>query len=168
MERLAKTVNEIAHAVPSRRERKLHVGLFGYSRGVGRTRLPRAIPFTAALYSLGVPPEFIGTGRALRQLVRRRLDVEEFYRNLRADLRWAGGHLNRENLALLAKRSSAWAAVQEDVRITEEFLGEELGPRTVNHYLHRNAASNVYYLWRAGRPFTDQIIEAGKLRRSLG
>src|SRR5207253_7089544 len=43
-----------------RRLRKLHVGLFGYSRATAGLTLPRAIPFCASLYSLGVPPELLG------------------------------------------------------------------------------------------------------------
>src|SRR5438445_93763 len=57
---LAVLVNTVARAVPRRRLRKLHVGLFGYSRGTAGVTLPRAIPFCASLYSLGVPPELIG------------------------------------------------------------------------------------------------------------
>lgn len=57
---LAPVINKVAEYVPSRRKRKLHIGLFGYSRDRGRITLPRAIPFTAALYSIGLPPEILG------------------------------------------------------------------------------------------------------------
>ena len=57
---LAPVINEIARYVPRRRKRKLHIGLFGYSRVVEGISLPRAITFTAALYSIGLPPEILG------------------------------------------------------------------------------------------------------------
>jgi len=58
--KLAPVINDIARYVPSRRKRKLHIGLFGYSRNMEGIALPRAIKFTAALYSLGLPPEILG------------------------------------------------------------------------------------------------------------
>jgi phosphoenolpyruvate carboxylase len=57
---LAPLIQQVARFVPARRKRKLHVGLFGYARQVGAHRLPRAIGFTASLYSLGLPPEVLG------------------------------------------------------------------------------------------------------------
>lgn len=60
VERLAPLVNRVAEQVPKRRARKLHVGLFGYSREVGENALPRAIGYTAALYSVGLPPSLLG------------------------------------------------------------------------------------------------------------
>jgi phosphoenolpyruvate carboxylase len=56
----ATLINRLAKYVPSRRLRKLHIGLFGYSRRLKGESLPRVITFTAALYSLGCPPELFG------------------------------------------------------------------------------------------------------------
>lgn len=57
--KLAPMINQVSKHVPNRRKRKLHIGLFGYSRSLGGVTLPRAIRFTASLYSLGIPPEVL-------------------------------------------------------------------------------------------------------------
>ena len=64
---LAPAVAAVSTLIPRRRERKLHIGLFGYSRalepdeeGQDTIRLPRAIEFCGSLYSLGIPPEILG------------------------------------------------------------------------------------------------------------
>ena len=63
VKRLAQLISKLADVVPKRRERRLHVGLFGYGRtlpGQEDATLPRAIGFCAALYSVGIPPELLG------------------------------------------------------------------------------------------------------------
>ncbi|MFQ5859960.1 MAG: phosphoenolpyruvate carboxylase [Dehalococcoidia bacterium] len=67
LRRLSPVVAQMAGLTPQRRERKLHIGLFGYSRalepdeaGQDTIRLPRAIEFCSSLYALGLPPELLG------------------------------------------------------------------------------------------------------------
>lgn len=58
---IAPIVNNLAVFVPRRRARKMHVGLFGYSRQIDEgVTLPRVISFCAVLYSLGLPPDILG------------------------------------------------------------------------------------------------------------
>ena len=71
IEELAPLINSVAQYVPRRRARKLHIGLFGYSRNVKGKAMPRAIPFAAAFYSLGIPPGVHRRERARRTIGRR-------------------------------------------------------------------------------------------------
>lgn len=168
VEPLAGLINKLAEQVPTRRERKLHVGLFGYSRALGKKRLPRAIPFTAVLYSLGVPPEFIGTGRGLVQLAKRGIKLEKYYLNFKKDLSLAGEFLNKENLIKLAKTKKAWAQVLDDVEILEQYFGLEFGPKSSKAKKHLALSSKFYTDWRRGKKLGANIIASGKLRQSLG
>jgi len=168
VETLADDINDIARAVPRRRERKLHVGLFGYSRSVGKKSLPRAIPFTAALYSLGVPPEFIGTGRGLRVLTKQGPDPTKYYLNLKSDLLWAGRYLNKGNLFALSKNNKAWREVWEDVAAVEQYLGTTLGPKSKSDLAHNEISTALFKAWQRGKNLTTYIAESGRLRHSLG
>ena len=89
VQELTDVITSVSSHVPRRRERKMHVGLFGYGRslgGVGGVTLPRAIGFAASLYSIGVPPELLG----LACLTESDLDfIREVYPNMDEDLRAA-------------------------------------------------------------------------------
>lgn len=95
---IAPMINDFAMHVPARRKRKLHIGLFGYSRNATGVSLPRAISFCASLYSLGIPPEILG----LSALSRSDVDaVIRNYGNFESDMKDALRFLNKDNLRLL-------------------------------------------------------------------
>lgn len=173
IESMADIINAIARFIPSRRERLQHIGLFGYSRGIGAVRLPRAIGFTAALYSIGVPPEIISTGRSLR-IAREQgsLDlIERYYPALTADLVHAGKYLNRENLAILAIHCPVFASIQQDVAEIETVLGITLAHEKPRHIMHRNITSTIlqrFLLDQNDAMIEGDIVQAGIIRRSLG
>ncbi len=97
---LAPFINHVAKYVPSRRKRKLHIGLFGYSRNIGEKSLPRAIRFCASLYSIGLPPEMLGMS------VLNQRDIKyfaEIYKSFEDDLRDAMPYFNEEVLKILPR-----------------------------------------------------------------
>ena len=173
IESIAPLINEVAACIPPRRERLQHIGLFGYSRGIGKVRLPRAIGFTAALYSVGVPPELIATGRGLVAAAEAGLldTVEKYYSALRDDLKHAGKYLNRENLSLLAKKKPIFREIERGIDALEKILEIRLGPEKPHHVIHRNLTSSIYQRIAAGGMKADisrEIVEAAVIRRSLG
>ena len=98
VQRLTEVIRTVSSHVPKRRERKMHVGLFGYGRslgGVGGVTLPRAIGFSASLYSIGVPPELLG----LASLDEDDLAfVREVYPSIDGDLRAALSFANERHV----------------------------------------------------------------------
>ncbi len=170
IEEIAPMINTVALYLPKRRERVQHIGLFGYSRGVGKVKLPRAIGFTAALYSIGIPPELIATGRGLREA--KKLNVlpliEKNYLNLRSDLIRAGRFLNKNILNYLAKNNSVWQGIVEDVQEIEKYLKIELKPHTQEEKEHHALTERIFsYVESKLIPF-GAINEAAILRKSLG
>lgn len=185
VEELAPLINSLVSYIPERRDRKLHIGLFGYSRKMGNIVLPRAIPFAAALYTLGVPPEFIGF-EALNSLSEDEWDVlKRYYVNMEYDLNTVAGYLSWQNLNTLmdmykpiARRAgmeeerlrSAITKLQLDIKVTQENLSLKFGPRNLTHRKYENTVSNflISYIERDDEESKRYLEEAAMIRNCLG
>jgi len=184
LQSIAGDMEQFFRAVPRRRERRQHIGLLRYARQMGKLELPRAINFTAAFYSIGIPPEFLGL-RALKDLSPEAMKLLfRYYRNIEADLKTAGAFVNKENLKRLIKQNPAWARVEEDLGVVESIFGFELGPRSKSELMHERLSSSVFALPRhsarlagafgevqasdGGSRLSGLITETGVLRKSLG
>jgi len=148
---LAPLINRVARYVPERRKRKLHIGLFGYARSTGGITLPRAIKFTAALYSIGLPPEIFGLDA---------LDdadigfVRDAFANFDADLAAASRFLNTET-GLVPPELAARVADLTDTEPDEEHA--RLTTEIVRA-LRENETGNL----------TSLVLQAAHRRKFLG
>jgi phosphoenolpyruvate carboxylase len=155
VQELAPLVNTVARAVPRRRLRKMHVGLFGYNRASAGVSLPRAIPFCASLYSIGVPPELIGLGAVtdadwswLRATVP----------SIEQDLADAAKYLDRDAIAGLPP------LVRESVHRGLSLID---APKTDTE--HAEIARDVRRITESGgAAMTELIVRAAALRHFLG
>lgn len=170
IEAVSPIINQIAAYLPKRRERVQHVGLYGYSRGVGKVKLPRAIGFTAALYSIGIPPELIGTGRGLKKIVElKKLQlINKHYRFIKEDIIEAGRFLNKNNLKSLSQKSKVWKLVLQDVENLEKIFNIDLGPKGNEDNLHKTLTRKIYQKINALQNPSKLIIKAALIRKSLG
>lgn len=151
LKELAAVINRVAPYVPHRRKRKLHIGLFGYSRSSGEIELPRAITFTAAMYSIGVPPEILG----LSALKESDLDfIYEVYVNFESDILDSLRFLNPES-----------PYIPDDVM---KFIKEHFDFETDAE--HRNITKKIISDVKENRCFEIQndILAAAGLRKFIG
>jgi len=182
IEKLSVIINYVAQLIPKRRTRKLHIGLFGYSREIGRTKLPRAIKFTAVMYSLGIPPELVGAS-AFAELSEREWHLlEEYYVNWKNDLKIASEFLCWQNLNYLIgekevvdkvtkkfRLKEVIPEIMKDLELLEQITGISMGPKNLDHRKHENITNNILIsLAREHSEVTRYIVEAAKIRCSLG
>ncbi len=185
IEALAPFINSVAAYVPQRRARKLHIGLFGYSRCVAGVCLPRAISFSAALYSVGLPPEFIGM-KALTKLTEPEWKLlQKCYIKMKHDLSSIGEFVSWENISMLIEMShktakkanmgeeklrSAFTNMLGDLKTAEEKLSIKLGPIGVSGRKHENFTNNflLSYIQNEDDEARKALIESAKLRKCLG
>lgn len=165
VENIAKEIQKVSKYIPQRRERVQHIGLFGYSRSVGKLQLPRAIGFTASCYSLGIPPEFFGVGEGLKKVTKAGLvgELESFYQNLKPNLLQAGRFLRKKSLKEFNLKD-----LEEEIDIIEKYLGTTLGPKTESDKLHEKYVTKIIHKLSTGKNPKPEIEKAAMLRNSLG
>ncbi len=151
---IADMINRMAAHVPSRRMRKLHVGLFGYARSSNGITLPRAIKFCASLYSYGFPPEILG----LAALNEKDLDIiEKVYPNFRKDIQLSLQYLNKDNLKYFPKEIQA--NMEHVLKLGIDYK-ENKPHSTVTEIIVRNLEKQM--------PVGEDILRAGWIRGFLG
>lgn len=154
---VAPWVNRVAPFLPQRRLRKLHIGLFGYSRNSGKIRLPRAIPFCAALYSIGLPPELLGLDSLNDKDLR---IVAEAYPspNFEDDLKDALAFYNPKTLPLWTPEMKR--RIEKAVAITEFETNME----------HQEITSQIIECFQRGQTdrVSELIVGAAQIRKFLG
>jgi phosphoenolpyruvate carboxylase len=185
IEVMAPLINSVAAYVPQRRARKLHIGLFGYSRCVVGVCLPRAISFATALYSIGLPPEFIGM-KALTKLNDTEWKLlQKYYVKMEHDLKSIGEYVSWENMNMLVEMSqktakkanmseeklrNALSKILDDLKIVEEKFSFKLGPKGISARKHENFTNNflLSYMQGEDNEARKALIESAKLRKCLG
>lgn len=152
---VADLINGLSVFVPGRRARKLHIGLFGYARSMKGIKLPRAIKFCAAFYSIGIPPELLG----LSALSDREFDqLHELYVKVDEDLKDSAKYLNKANLGRMPK------SVREGVTKVLGWVDCEPDED------YAELTTRIYENYKAGKHahITEDVKAAAWKRRFLG
>ena len=154
---LAPLINEVAKFVPARRMRKLHTGLFGYSRELKKgVTLPRVISFCAVLYSLGLPPDIIG----LNILTEEEFQfIQRAYSHFEDNLRDTLSMWNPKVLTLVpASLRKQLQSVVNRYEFTPNKEHLEVSTELIDNVENKNFGVHL----------TDLIIRAGSARGFLG
>jgi len=151
---LAPIINGLSKHVPQRRKRKLHIGLFGYSRESNGVKLPRAIKFTASLYSIGLPPELLG----LSALDDKDIEVVyDDYDSFGQDIKDSLRYFNEDNLSIFS--DSLKRQIKKVVEITDYNTDEE----------HKKITSEILKKYKNKlNSINEDVNRAASIRKFLG
>jgi len=202
---LSSTINQLAGLLPQQRDRLMHKGSGGYSRNtpdisglvslcrsdIGKElkasmpaedlNLPRAIKFTGALYSIGLPPEFIGTGTALEE-AREKLGDEACERlltrylpSLVSDLSFASGYLDL-NVASRFLSEACMKEVRKDVEVLRDTFSLKAQPEPSYRILLEMMQPDLLQAGKDGNCMDEEVSQLvcstltkmGKIRKALG
>ncbi len=146
--------------------------------------MPRAISFATALYSTGLPPEFIGI-KALNQLNEQEWKaLNKHYLKMKHDLKVVGEYVSVSNINMLLEMSQttaksagvsedklkdAFTRVIEDLNAVEAKLGIRFGPKGIAQRKHENFTNNFLfsYLQKQDKEAKTALTESAKLRKCL-
>ena len=105
---------------------------------MGSNKLPRAITYTAGMYSIGIPPELIGLGQTLSKLSDEELStLKKYYLNLDTDTQNAAIYINILTLNEFAQRGNkAWQEILRGLDEVSNILGIKIGPQTAEQKRH--------------------------------
>lgn len=145
------------HSVPSRRMRKSHTGLFGYSREIKEgIFLPRVISFCAVLYTMGLPPDILGLNALSKDDIK---VVSSIYSRFDASIRDVLRFWNPDVLKILP------AGIRKDIKKIVDGYDYEANEeyKDISGELLESLSKKRY-----GAHLTDLIIRAGSIRGFLG
>jgi len=173
IENIAHIINQVSSYLPKRRARKLHIGLFGYSRGIGNVKLPRAISFVGSLYSIGIPPELIGIS-SLEGFKEKEWDLlESSYKMLRKDLERSCKFANQANLDIIREiwkvKSEIVALIEKDMDFTSNTLGIKIGGDDYQSKKHELLSNLLLLSFRENQSDLRKYVEEmAIIRKSIG
>jgi len=197
----------ISDLIPEQRDRLARKSEVGYARQLPQTKaladllkdeaisaelkkikwakfdLPRAISFTAALYTVGLPPEIIGTGGSLPEIKKRYgqegIDLlMKHYPGLKADIA-AVVPFTELGIASSFFKASFMKKIKDDIAHLEDFLtvdfkAEDSFYKTVMETLKpmlKQLVTGSQVLSEEGLEkelVNELILKLGKLRKALG
>jgi len=202
---LSSTISCIADFLPQNRDRLAHRGGTGYARDApdvegmlllcrediakelkesmppGGMNLPRAIKFTGALYSIGLPPEVIGTGSAIAG-IKEKLGEEaceqlitKYFPSLQSDLEFAFKYLDL-NAAFRFLPDKLTDSFQKNIGILRDTFDLEIDCEPTYRVLLETAQSNLLYVMENSEASNEELTQLtqstlskmGKMRKSLG
>ncbi|MGB9929503.1 MAG: phosphoenolpyruvate carboxylase [Methanosarcina sp.] len=202
---LAPMINQISELLPQQRDRLMHKGAGGYSRNspdisglialcskdvaselkacmpAENLHLPRAIKFTGALYSIGLPPEFIGTGLALNE-TKEKLGEEayenlitKYFPSLGSDLNFASRYLDL-NVASRFLSEGCLKEIKRDIEVLNETFSLESRPETSYRILLEMMQPELLQTCKSGSCMDEEVSQLvcstltkmGKIRKALG